>query len=240
MSGSGRLRSWVWLIGAAALSAAGLGAGPGVAGGCHAVVPDPHGAATARRFADANVDNPAIFSVGANGNEYMMLSPAIEPTSARDLAGEIRRDPKYAAAKSVLLEWSFSTRGTAPLAHELQQILGKPVIGFSGPLWLYSDGAAISGRSDSGLTDLTQGDVGECVDHEGRYHVGADCAALLASHKGMAHIFTNMLFARDCDQIARLEQYSRQGDHEASLRLFYYYALVDRDAGLERKYQLLK
>ncbi len=240
MPGSGRLRSWAWLIGAAALSAAALGAGRGVAGECHAVVPDPHGAAMAGRFADANVDNPSIFSIGANGNEYMTLSSAIEPTSARELAGAIERDPRYAAAKSVLLEWSFSTRGTAPLAHELQQILGKPVIGFSGPLWLYSDGAAISGRSDSGLTELTQGDVAQCVDHEGRYHVGADCEALLASHKGMAHIFSNMLFAQNCAQIDRLEQYSRQGLREASLRLFYYYAFVDRDAGLERKYQLLK
>lgn len=228
------------MIGAAALSAAGLGAGPGVAGECHTVVADPHAAAAAGRFADANVDNPALFSVAANGNEYMMLSPAIEPMSARDLAGAIMHDPKYAAARSVLLEWSFSTRGTAPLAHELQQILGKPVIGFTGPLWLYSDGAAISGRSDSGLTELTQGDVGQCVDHEGRYHVGADCEALLASHKGMAHVFSNMLFAKNCAQIASLEQYSRQGDREASLRLFYYYTFVDRNAGLERKYQLLK
>ncbi len=223
----------------AALSAAVAFAYPSISAECSTSAYEPGSAAALRSFAGATKTNFKIFSVGAVGNENIVFSQDLTPIPVQDLAREIGADPKFGASRLVLLEWSFSSRGAASYATQLKAILGKPVFGFSGPIWIYSDGAVISARTSSGaFENLTEKSVSECADHNGEYHTGRTCEELFAKHKGLRHVFSNVGFSLSCRQIKSLQALSDRGDRNASFRLLNYYSFVDRNDALEGKYRL--
>lgn len=212
---------------------------PSSSGECKNAPYPPGSAALVHSYADKGESQDKYFSIGLNGNEYLALGQEHKPLPPEDLADLIRKNEKFKTAKYIRLDWSFSKRGAAPYANKLEKLLGKPVIGYSGPTWWYPDGVLISSHSDAGsLENLTPENVAECVTADGNYHEAKECKAVLAAHTKMQPIFSNVHFILTCEQLMELTQQSDKGDRGASTKLFNYYAFVDRNAELEKRYYI--
>ena len=212
---------------------------PSFSGECRNIPYTPGSAALVHSYADKGESLDKYFSIGLNGNEYLALGQEHKPMPPEELAELIKKNEKFKIAKYIRLDWSFSKRGAAPYADKLEKLLGKPVLGYSGPTWWYSDGVLISSHSDSGFPEsLTTENVAECVTADGNYHEAKECKAVLAAHSKMQPIFSNIHFILTCDQIKELTKKSDKGDRAASTRLFDYYAFVDRNAELEKRYYI--
>ena len=234
------LNKWRQFIGFAAVgSGLALFSSPCFSGECTNTPYEPGSAALVHSYADKGESSDKYFSIGLNGNEYLALDQEHKPLPPEELAALIKMNEKFNTAKYIRLDWSFSKRGAAPYANKLENLLGKPVVGYSGPTWWYSDGVLISSNSNAGFLDnLTSENVAECVTADGKYHKAKECKAVLAAHSKLQPVFSNVHFVLTCDQIKELTQKSDKGDRAASTKLFDYYAFVDRNAELEKRYYI--
>ncbi len=206
---------------------------------CRNIPYTPGSAELIHAYADKGQSRDEYFSIGLIGNEYLALGHEYKLMPPEELAELIKQNEKFKVAKYIRLDWSFSKRGASPYANKLEKILGKPVLGYSGPIWWYPNGVLISSHSDSGFPEsLNIENVAECTTADGYYHQAKECKAVLAAHSQMQPIFSNVHFILTCDQISELTVQSDKGDRAASTKLFRYYAFVDRNAELEKRYYI--
>ncbi|MGE0666807.1 MAG: hypothetical protein AB7O49_09650 [Sphingomonadales bacterium] len=177
------------------------------------------------------------YTVAAMGNEHILLGTDLKPMSADALAAVIKGDPKFNSVDRVVLEWPYSSRGDAPFARELEALLGKPVIGYPGPVWWYADGTMIAARGGNGTEAGPEAmDVIGCAASDGALLEGAACQTVFATHRTQSKYFANAPYDLSCDQISRFEILSDEGDPKATLRLLQYHRFVNRDDDAEKRY----
>lgn len=184
--------------------------------------------------ASGNGDQDLIISL--IGNEDMALNSNDKPLPADSLASLILKNPNINNIKRVVLAWPYSSRHEAPYAHKLEKLVGRPVVGFSGPLWWYPNGVVIGSSLDSeAMYGSTLANVTQCIQRDWRYHTDY-CKSLFVLYNDRPTLFGNIKFKLSCDQIKNLEGLSDLGDKSASSKLFKYYAFVERNDAQEKKY----
>lgn len=185
------------------------------------VVPN-NAAALLSAYAQRTVDDPESFSIAGVGNHLSLLDQDQNPISAKELAASIQASPHYKQIKRVILIWSYSKYDNAPYARELERIVKKPVLGFSGPVWWYPDGSAFASKAEmANMQGPNKTNVAECLTSDGKYHRRDECIKYLDRVKSAEGIFGNFSLTLTCDQIAHLEPLAKQGDPNANMKLFF-------------------
>lgn len=176
-----------------------------------------------------SVTDDESYSVAGIGNHAYLFNHKMDPVLPEDLAALLKNDPKVKRAKRIVLAWPYSTWGNADYARTLEKRLGKPVVGFSGPVWWYPDGSAIASNpklSRSEGPDETN--VAECLNRLGKYYSGRECKALVANQSGKP-IFANIAFVLNCEQVNTLAVKAQANDAAANFRLYLHNFFVNID-----------
>ena len=181
-------------------------------------------------------DSPDELIVAGIGNAYFLFDSNLDPVMPDELAAVISSNARFGAAKQVVLAWSYSGWDKAPYLHAVEALLHKPVVGFSGPIWMYPDGAIIASKAEtSNIQGPNQSNVAQCIGMDGKYHDDRECAAVLAAHDLSQGIFSNTLFVIPCSDIPQLEISAANGDGNADMKLFFlnYFVNIDGDKAVQ-------